>query len=125
MLVRPPGVRAKAVRAAVQVSLGRSTDWVFFRADDWTVALQIEKDRRFPAIEAHIPEVRSATRRWSSGETDAAFLDQAAQRLPGASEMNSPVTLDLNGAVVIVPSPASKRRSPISSCGTPGGRVTS
>ena len=33
--------------------------------------------------------------------TDAAFLDQAAQRLPGAGEMNSPVTLDLNGAVVI------------------------
>ncbi|MFO0871282.1 MAG: hypothetical protein U0935_20350 [Pirellulales bacterium] len=34
-------------------------------------------------------------------ETDATFLDQATQRLPGAGEMNSPVTLDLNGAVVI------------------------
>ena len=92
---------AKAIRAAVQVSLGRSTDWLFLRADDWTVALQIEKDRRFPAIEAHIPEVSSASTTMVLAETDATFLDQAAQRLPGASEMNSPVTLDLNGAVVI------------------------
>lgn len=92
---------AKAIRAAVQVLLGRSTDWIFIRADEWTVALQIEKDRRFPAIEAHIPEVSSASTTMVLAETDAAFLDQAAQRLPGAGEMNSPVTLDLNGAVVV------------------------
>lgn len=92
---------AKAIRAAVDVSLGRSTDWLLIRADEWTVALQIEKDRRFPAIEAHIPEVSSASTTMVLAETDAAFLDQAAQRLPGASEMNSPVTLDLNGAVVV------------------------
>ncbi len=92
---------AKAIRAAVDVSLGRSTDWLFLRADEWTVALQIEKDRRFPAIEAHIPEISSASTTMVLAETDAEFLDQAAQRLPGASEMNSPVTLDLNGAVVI------------------------
>ncbi len=92
---------AKAIRAAVHVSLGRSTDWLFIRADEWTVALQIEKDRRFPAIEAHIPEISSASTTMVLAETDATFLDQAAQRLPGASEMNSPVTLDLNGAVVV------------------------
>lgn len=92
---------AKAIRATVDVSLSRSTDWIFIRADEWTVALQIEKDRRFPAIEAHIPEVSSASTTMVLAETDAAFLDQAAQRLPGAGEMNSPVTLDLNGAVVV------------------------
>lgn len=92
---------AKAIRAAARVSLGRSTDWVFIRADEWTVALQIEKERRFPAIEAHIPAVSSASTTMVLAETDAVFLDQAAQRLPGAGEMNSPVTLDLNGAVVV------------------------
>lgn len=92
---------AKAIRAAASVSLGRSTDWVFIRADEWTVALQIEKDRRFPAIEAHIPDVSSARTTMVLAETDALYLNQAAQRLPGAGEMNSPVTLDLNGAVVV------------------------
>ena len=91
----------KTIRVAVEVSLGRSKDWLFLRADEWTVALQIEKDRRFPAIEAHIPEVSSASTTMVLAETDATFLDQAAQRLPGAGEMNSPVTLDLNGAVVV------------------------
>lgn len=92
---------AKAIRAAASVSLGRSTDWVFIRADEWTVALQIEKDRRFPAIEAHLEDVSSASTTMVLAETDAVFLDQIAQRLPGAGEMNSPVTLDLNGAVVV------------------------
>ena len=91
----------KAIRAATSISLGRSTDWVFIRAEEWTVALQIEKDRRFPAIEAHIADVSSASTTMVIAEPDAMFLDQAAQRLPGAGEMNSPVTLDLNGAVVV------------------------
>ena len=65
------------------------------------VALKIEKERRFPEVDYQLPDVSAATTTLTLTENDAEFLTRAAKRLPGAGEMNAPVTLDLNGAVVV------------------------
>lgn len=91
----------KEFQQAHSVAIGRSDDWLTIRADDWTVWLRIEKNARFPAVDQQIPETSSARTTLDLSEDDAVFLDQAARRLPGAGERNSPVTLDLNGAVVV------------------------
>ncbi|MDB5336613.1 MAG: hypothetical protein JWN70_2232 [Planctomycetaceae bacterium] len=92
---------AKSICRSQDVAIGRSPEWMFVRADAWTIALKIEKDRRFPAVDSQIPEIRTATTTLSLAEEDAEFLVRAAKRLPGSEEANAPVTLDLNGAAVI------------------------
>jgi hypothetical protein len=92
---------APAIREARTVALARTSDWVFLQADAWTVALQIQKERRFPDIDAQLPETTAAQTILSLAESDAGFLLSAASRLPGAEDSCAPVTLDLNGAVVV------------------------
>lgn len=92
---------AKSIRELRDVIIGRSTEWMFVRADEWTIAFRIEKDRRFPAIDAQVPEVGAAATTMVLAEDDADFLVRASNRLPGSEDANAPVTLDLNGAVVV------------------------
>ncbi len=92
---------ARAIREARTVSLARTADWVVLQADAWTVALQIQKERRFPDIDAQLPEITAAQTTLSLAESDAGFLLCAASRLPGSEDSCAPVTLDLNGAVIV------------------------
>ncbi len=92
---------ARVIRRAAAVSLARTEGWVFLRADAWTIALQIEKERRFPDIDAQLPEVSAAQTTLILTESDAGYFVCAASRLPGADDSCSPLTLDLNGAVVV------------------------
>ena len=81
--------------------IGRSADWVTLQANSRTLHLRIEKERRFPNIDLQIPANGSATTTLSLSEDDIDFLLTSAKRLPGASEHNAPVTVDLNGVVAI------------------------
>lgn len=92
---------AKAFRSATEVTIGRTEDWVTIRAGAWTVHLLIEKEARFPAIEDQIPNSNSAATTLVLSDSDAEFLGTAMKRLPGAKDYNSPVTADLNGAVIL------------------------
>ncbi len=92
---------ARAIREARTISLARTPDWVFLRADTWTVALQIQKERRFPDIDAQLPEITTAQTTLCIAESDAGFLLVAAGRLPGSEDSCAPATLDLNGAVIV------------------------
>ncbi|MES2789241.1 MAG: hypothetical protein V4719_06435 [Planctomycetota bacterium] len=92
---------AKSLRDAQEVSIGKSPDWLFVRAGTWTFALKIEKDRRFPAIDSQMPHVMAGTTTMVLAEQDAEFLMRAASRLPNSDLGNAPITVDLNGAVVI------------------------
>ena len=92
---------AKSVCHSRDVAIGWSPEWMFVRADHWTIALKIEKDRRFPAVDSQVPDNRAATTTLALAEEDAEFLALAAKRLPGSEDANAPVTLDLNGAAVI------------------------
>ena len=102
VLVPASGVfAAKAIRESQQVSIGRSAEWMFVRADNWTIAFKLEKDRQFPALDSQVPNVSAATTTMVIADADPEFLGRATSRLPGADEANGPVTLDLNGAVVV------------------------
>jgi hypothetical protein len=91
----------KAFRSTTDVMIGHSDDWVTIRAGSWTVHLRIEREARFPAIEDQIPNDRSTATTLVLSDSDAEFLGTAMKRLPGAKEYNSPVTADLNGAVIL------------------------
>ncbi|MEZ5941204.1 MAG: hypothetical protein R3C18_07420 [Planctomycetaceae bacterium] len=92
---------SKAFREAVDVSIGRSDDWVSIQAGDWTLHLKIEKDARFPNVDEHVVAIDAATTSMNLSDSDAEFLTQATRKLPAASEFNAPVTVDLNGSVAI------------------------
>lgn len=102
VLVPGSGVfAAKSIRESQNVSIGRTAEWMFVRADDWTIAFKLEKDRHFPALDSQVPNVSAASTTMVLTEDDAEFLARATSRLPGAEEASGPVTLDLNGAVVV------------------------
>ena len=86
---------------ADELRIGRSTDWVTLQANSRTLHLRIEKERRFPNIDLQIPTNGSAATTLSLSEDDIDFLLTSTKRLPGASEPNAPVTVDLNGVVAI------------------------
>jgi hypothetical protein len=87
--------------AADAVLIGRSADWVSIQANSRTLHLRIEKEKRFPNIDLQIPTNGSAVTTLSLSEDDIDLLLTSVKRLPGASEHNAPVTVDLNGVVAI------------------------
>ena len=87
--------------SADEVLVGRSADWVTIQTNSSTLHLRIEKEKRFPNIDLQIPTNGSAATTLSLSEDDIGFLLTSTMRLPGASEYNSPVTIDLNGVVAV------------------------
>jgi hypothetical protein len=83
------------------VEVGRTDSHVVFRAGPWTISCAIPRDARFPAVERVIPTVSEVGTRLRLDPADARFLESALGRLPGGEEVNSPVTMDLNGAVAV------------------------
>ncbi len=91
----------KELADAVEVAVGASDEWVQLRAGDWELWLKINHDARFPRVDEHVPDPNAATTTLQLADDDAQFLIKAMSRLPGAREMNAPVTLDLNGQVAV------------------------
>ncbi|MCY2990611.1 MAG: hypothetical protein NTY19_22440 [Planctomycetota bacterium] len=83
------------------VGIGKSDDWVTFTIGPWSIALRLEKDARFPDVTHHISDPQFATARLRLSDADAEFLTQTLPRLPTNDEHNCPVTVDLNGQVVV------------------------
>ena len=83
------------------VEVGKSDDWVCFRVGPWTLQFKVEKESRFPHVEDHVPDADSAVTTLHVSDTDAVFLSKSVTRLPSSGDFNSPVTVDLNGAVAI------------------------
>jgi hypothetical protein len=83
------------------VEVGRTESHVFLRVGPWTVSCVIQRDVRFPAVERVIPSASEVGTRLRLDPADARFLESALGRLPGSEEVNSPVTVDLNGAIAV------------------------
>jgi hypothetical protein len=81
--------------------IGRTSDHVGLRVGPWTFLLRIDKDSRFPDVEAVIPRPGQAASRLRLDPADAAFLAGSLPRLPSRDEHYSPVTLDLGPAVAV------------------------
>ena len=83
------------------VEVGRTDIHVVFRIGPWTIACEIPRDVRYPEVERVIPPPAEVTTRLRLDPEDAAFLEAALGRLPGAGENNAPVTIEVNGEVAV------------------------
>jgi hypothetical protein len=76
--------------------IGRTAGHVVLRVAPWAIALPIDGDDTFPAIEAVIPRASAVTARLHLDPEEAARLAAVLPRLPGAADEQSPVTLALD-----------------------------
>jgi hypothetical protein len=84
------------------VLVGKMGDWVVLRVGAWTFYLGINKDGRFPDVCRHIPSAAAAQAHCLFSAADAQFLAETLPKLPShQDDYNHPVTLDLNGQVVV------------------------
>jgi hypothetical protein len=83
------------------VEVGRTDTHVVFRVGPWTIACEVQKEVRFPEVERVIPQTAEVVTRLRLDPEDASFLESALGRLPGAGEINAPVTIEVNGEVAV------------------------
>ncbi len=91
----------KDVRCGEPLNIGRTDDWVTITSGPWTIQLKIEKEGRFPNLDDLVPAPRSAQATIELGGTDARFLSDTVKRLPSLDTINDPITVDLNGEVIV------------------------
>jgi hypothetical protein len=83
------------------VTVGRSDDRVGFNIGPWLVMVRINKTGRFPKTDDLLPNHEFARSRLELSVSDVKFLGDVLPRLPGDKDVNEPITLDLNGRVLI------------------------
>src|SRR5262249_45042338 len=83
------------------VSLGRTESQVALCVGGWTFALAIGKAGRSPDIKGVLPTAKSITSRLQLHPKDADFLVATLPKLPGGSDHNAPVTLDVGPSVAV------------------------
>ncbi len=102
LLVPASGVfGCRELPADQPIQVGKSEDWVTFKSGPWSISLKLEKDARFPDVTRHISDPSAATSHLHIADSDGDFLNDALPRLPCEDNTNCPVTLDLNGQVLI------------------------
>lgn len=83
------------------VSIGLAGDHLAIRTGPWNLYLGINRDGRFPNVDAVVPHVDGDTPRIELGAGDGAFLGENLKRLPARDDVNQPVTVDIDGKVTI------------------------
>lgn len=83
------------------VEIGATQNHVALRIGPWTIWLAINVDGRFPRIQDLLRTPASATSKLQLSEADADFLARALPQLPCDDVIHSPVTLDMNGQVLV------------------------
>lgn len=82
------------------VSLGRSKDYVTLNTGPWALHLAINKEGRFPDVDAVLKATKGTATTLQLDPGDAEFLLTNLDSLPGAAQ-NSPLTIDGNGEVLV------------------------
>ena len=82
------------------VDVGLAGEHVALRAGPWTLWLAIRSGVRFPDVDRALPPAGAATR-LVLHPSDARFLADALDRLPGGDDEDGAATLDLNGRVAV------------------------
>jgi hypothetical protein len=102
LLVPASGVfGCRELPADQPIEVGKTEDWVTFKTGPWIISLKLEKDARFPDVSRHIGDPTAAASHLRIADSDGDFLNDALPRLPCEDNTNCPVTLDLNGQVLI------------------------
>ena len=81
------------------VEVGRTDTHVFVRVGPWTISSAIQADLRFPAVDRLIPAAGEIGTGCGWTPPTRGSSNQGLDRLTGDHEINSPVTMDLNGKV--------------------------
>lgn len=92
------------------VAVGRAGNWIGFGVGPWLVMLAVQKEGRFPKIDDVIPQPEASTARLELSADDAKFLGDVLPRLPCDDPLFAPITLDLNGRVLLRTCEAEKAR---------------
>jgi hypothetical protein len=93
------------------VQLGKTDTHVCLRAGSWTFCLRIDGEGRYPRVDEVIPRPDSTATRCRLESGDAAFLKQTLSRLVDGKDADQPITLDLNGRVVVRSRPEGQEHS--------------
>jgi DNA polymerase III sliding clamp (beta) subunit (PCNA family) len=93
------GCKELAQQESVQIAL--TTDALWFQLGSWSIRLVIDQQGRFPDIYRVIPAAEKLPTKLILTESDAQFLLNSLDALPGQAEQYHPVTLELNGHVAI------------------------
>jgi hypothetical protein len=102
LLVRRSSVfAAKPLPRDRPLQVGSTGTHFVLRAGPWALFLEVQTGVRFPRVEEVVPAAGSAAARLRLDPADAAFLAAALARLPGAEQVNAPVTVELNGRVAV------------------------
>lgn len=110
LLVRPNGVfRAPLLAEAMPVLLGRGERHLALRSGAWTCWWPIQTQGRYPRIDDVLPTAEQAQATVELHPADAAFLGEKLAHLPGQAEPSAPVTLDVNGRVLVRAADAESR----------------
>ena len=83
------------------VQVAKTEHWLTLCVGAWTIHLRLQEEGRFPDVESVIPDVNRVSTRLHFDAADATFLTKAVDRLPASDDFHSPVTLDLNGHVLV------------------------
>jgi len=83
------------------IAVGRTEDHVGFAVGSWVILLRIQKDARFPKVDQIVPNPDAAKSRLDLSQVDAGFLKETIPRLPCDDTLHGPITLDLNGRVLV------------------------
>jgi len=83
------------------IAVGRTEDHVSFAVGCWLILLRIQKEARFPKIDQIVPNPDAAKSRLELSPVDAGFLKETILRLPCDDTLHDPITLDLNGQVLV------------------------
>ncbi|HVS38479.1 MAG TPA: hypothetical protein VMS17_23170 [Gemmataceae bacterium] len=96
LVVRVSAFGCRELAEQDDVRIGRSRNHVAVGAGPWTLLLALDSNGRFPDVQAVLPRTPPNASRLVFVEEDAAFLQSALPKLPGACDFNAPVTLDLD-----------------------------
>ena len=83
------------------VTVGHQEDWVGFGVGPWLVMIRFQKEGRFPKIDDLLSRPDAAKSQLTLSDSDAKFLGDVLPRLPCDDVQFDPITLDLNGRVLI------------------------
>jgi hypothetical protein len=83
------------------ITIGRSKEHVTLTLGPWTLHLAVNKDGRFPDVDAILAANKGAATVLRLDPADAQFLLGNLSSLPGASDEFAPVTIEGNGQVIV------------------------
>jgi hypothetical protein len=106
-----PVLGCRELETGEAVGIGRAGDWIGFSVGNWLIMLRIDKAGRFPQIDDIMPQPELAKSRLELSPADASFLSDVLPRLPCDDSRHDPVTIDLNGRVLIRSRESSESRT--------------